>query len=88
MRVDNYIHIRHIKLYHFEKGWTAAQSLRDLNELFGEETISHSQVEKWFKRFKSGNTSLEDVEVLYKFRVKKSSIIMHQPNIFGQFSKK
>jgi hypothetical protein len=28
------------------------------------------------------------VEVLYKFRVKKSSIIMHQPNIFGQFSKK
>jgi len=24
MRVDNHIHLRHIKLYHFEKGWTAA----------------------------------------------------------------
>jgi len=22
MRVDNHIHLRHIMLYHFEKGWT------------------------------------------------------------------
>jgi hypothetical protein len=45
MRVDNHIHIRHIMLYHFEKGWKAAQSFRNLNELFGEGTISQSQVE-------------------------------------------
>ena len=43
MLVDNHTHIRHIMLYHFEKGWKAAQSFRDLNELFGEETISESQ---------------------------------------------
>ena len=29
MRVENHIHIRHIMLYHYEKGWKAAQSFRD-----------------------------------------------------------
>ncbi|CAD5226558.1 unnamed protein product [Bursaphelenchus xylophilus] len=47
-------------LYHFEKGWKAAQSFRDLNELFGEGTISESQCREWFARFKSGDTSLQD----------------------------
>uniref|UniRef100_A0A914CHY5 Mos1 transposase HTH domain-containing protein n=1 Tax=Acrobeloides nanus TaxID=290746 RepID=A0A914CHY5_9BILA len=62
MRVDNHIHIRHIMLYHFEKGWKTAQSIRDLNELFGEGTISQSQVERWSNKFKSGDTNLEDEE--------------------------
>ena len=62
MRIENHIHIRHIMLYHFEKGWSAAQSFRDLNELYGEGTISKSQVERWFKKFKSGDTNLVDVE--------------------------
>jgi transposase len=60
MRVDNHIHIRHIMLYHYQKGWKAAQSFRDLNELFGLGTISESQCREWFARFKSGDTSLED----------------------------
>lgn len=60
MRVDNHTHIRHIMLYHFEKGWKASQSFRDLNELFGEGTISESRCREWFARFKSGDTSLED----------------------------
>lgn len=62
MRIENHIHIRHIMLYHFEKDWNAAQSFRDLNELFGEGTISKSQVERWFKKFKSGDTNLVDEE--------------------------
>ena len=62
MRIENHIHIRHIMLYHFEKGWSAAQSYRDLNELFGEGTISKSQVKRWFKKFKSGDTNLADEE--------------------------
>ena len=48
--------------YHFEKSWNAPQSFRDLNELFGEGTISKRQVEKWFKTFKSGDTNLADEE--------------------------
>ncbi len=50
MRVDNHIHIRHIMLYHYQKGWKAAQSFRDLNELFGLGTISESQCREWFAR--------------------------------------
>ena len=60
MRVANYIHIRHILLYHFEKGWPAAASFRDINAVFGNGTISKSQCREWFARFKSGDTSLED----------------------------
>ncbi|GFS91877.1 histone-lysine N-methyltransferase SETMAR [Trichonephila clavipes] len=60
MRVKNHSPIRHIVLYHFEKGWKAPQSSRDLNELFGKETISESQCRGRFARFKSGDTRLED----------------------------
>ena len=45
MRVENHIHIRHIMLYHFEKGHSAAEAFRDLNELFGEGIIGESGVE-------------------------------------------
>ena len=43
MRIEIHIHFRNIMLYHSEKGWNAAQSFRDLNELFDEGTISKSQ---------------------------------------------
>ena len=33
MLVDNHTYIRHIMLDHFEKGWKAAQSFRDLELL-------------------------------------------------------
>ena len=45
--MENHIHIHHIMLYHFDKGWNEAQLFRDFNELFGEKTISKSQVERW-----------------------------------------
>lgn len=60
MRNKNHIHIRHIMLYHFEKEWKASASFRDINEIFGEGTISERQCREWFARFKSGDTSLED----------------------------
>uniref|UniRef100_A0A1B0B019 Mos1 transposase HTH domain-containing protein n=1 Tax=Glossina palpalis gambiensis TaxID=67801 RepID=A0A1B0B019_9MUSC len=34
-RVGSYTHIRHIMLYHFEKGWKAGQGFSDLNKLLG-----------------------------------------------------
>ncbi|GFV17545.1 hypothetical protein TNCV_4028751 [Trichonephila clavipes] len=40
MWVENHSQICHIMLYHFEKGWKAAQSFRDVNELFGKGTVS------------------------------------------------
>ena len=36
------------------------KSFRNLNELFGEGTISESRCSEWFASFKSGDTSLED----------------------------
>jgi transposase len=62
MRGDNHVHVRHIMLDHFEKGWKATESARDINELFGEGTIGERMVQKWFKRFKDGDTSLKDEE--------------------------
>uniref|UniRef100_A0A914D2L3 Mos1 transposase HTH domain-containing protein n=1 Tax=Acrobeloides nanus TaxID=290746 RepID=A0A914D2L3_9BILA len=44
MRTHNHIHLRHITLYHFEQGHTAAEAFRDLNNLFGEGTISRKTV--------------------------------------------
>lgn len=60
MRIDNHTHIHHIMLYHFEKGWNAAQVFQDLKEIFGEGTISQSRCRKWFTRFKSDDSSLKD----------------------------
>jgi len=60
MRVENHVHIRHTTLYHFDKGHKAAEAFRDPNELFSEGTIGERQVQGWFERFKSGDTSLED----------------------------
>uniref|UniRef100_A0A1A9V5Q6 HTH_48 domain-containing protein n=1 Tax=Glossina austeni TaxID=7395 RepID=A0A1A9V5Q6_GLOAU len=58
MRVDSHTHIRHIMLYHFEKGWKAL-CFRNLNEHFGEGSISESRCREWFARLKSGGTNLE-----------------------------
>uniref|UniRef100_A0A914EA98 Mos1 transposase HTH domain-containing protein n=1 Tax=Acrobeloides nanus TaxID=290746 RepID=A0A914EA98_9BILA len=44
--------------YHYEKGWTAAQSFRDLNELYGEGTISERQCREWFARFKTSSSTV------------------------------
>lgn len=42
-----------------KKGWKAAESF---NELFSKGTISESQVESWFKKFKTAETNLEHGE--------------------------
>ena len=60
MRVENHVHVRHILLYHFEKGRTAGEAFRDINELFGDGTIGRNTAIEWFARFRSGDTSLED----------------------------
>ena len=43
MRVDNYVHIRHIILYHFEKDHTGGEAFRDLSELFGNGPIGEEE---------------------------------------------
>uniref|UniRef100_A0A914EC09 Mos1 transposase HTH domain-containing protein n=1 Tax=Acrobeloides nanus TaxID=290746 RepID=A0A914EC09_9BILA len=62
MRTDNHIHLRHIMLWNFEKGMFAAATFREINQFFGEGTIGQNTVKNWFRRFKSGDISLEDKE--------------------------
>ena len=62
MRTPDHIKLRYIMLNHFEKGWTAAQSFRDLTNTYGEGTIGESTVRTWFARFKSGERTKKDVE--------------------------
>lgn len=60
MRTENHMHIRHVMLHHFIKEMSPAESFREINELYGKGTISQSQVNRWYKRFMSGDDSLED----------------------------
>ncbi|KIH64224.1 hypothetical protein ANCDUO_05471 [Ancylostoma duodenale] len=47
-------------LYDFKRGKTAAESHRDLYDVFGQYVISERQCQRWFHKFRSGYESLED----------------------------
>lgn len=53
-------HFRNILLFYFRRGKNAAESYRDICDVYGEEAITHSTCKNWFKRFRSGEFSLED----------------------------
>ena len=48
--------------YDFKQGKSAAESHRTIFEVFGEDSISEKQCQRWFQRFKDGNESLQDEE--------------------------
>jgi len=53
-------HIRHILLYEFNKGNNATESARNIKAVYGDRTISVSQCQRWFQKFRVGNYSLKD----------------------------
>jgi len=50
----------HILLYEFNKGNNATESVRNIKGVYGDRTISVSQCQRWFLKFRAGNYSLED----------------------------
>ena len=54
--------IRAILLYEFKNGRRAADTARNINQVFGLETISERAAQYWFSRFRDGNENLEDEE--------------------------
>jgi len=53
-------YIRHILLYEFNKGNSAMESARNIKGVYGDQTISVNQCQRWFQKFRAGNYSLED----------------------------
>ncbi|CAH1963338.1 unnamed protein product [Acanthoscelides obtectus] len=54
--------IRTIFLFQFKLGRKAAEETRDINDAFGQGTTNGCTAQRWFKKFRSGDESLEDEE--------------------------
>ncbi|CAK9831326.1 Histone-lysine N-methyltransferase SETMAR [Anthophora retusa] len=52
--------VRVIFLYEYKLGHKAAAATRNINSAFGEDTVNERTVQRWFKKFRSGDESLED----------------------------
>ena len=57
-------HIRHILLFYFRKGKNAAQTAKNLRDVYGEKTLKDRQCRNWFDKFRSGDFSLKDEQRL------------------------
>lgn len=51
---------RHIYFYEFKLGRNAAQTARNINEVWGENSINESTVQRWFQKFRLGDFDLHD----------------------------
>lgn len=54
------VHFRHIMLYHFREGLTAAETRRKICAVYGDNALQDRVVRKWFARFRLGNFEVED----------------------------
>ncbi|CAK9798972.1 Histone-lysine N-methyltransferase SETMAR [Anthophora plagiata] len=54
--------LRAIFLYEFKRGRKAAETSRNINEAFDQDTVNERAVQRWFARFRNGDGSLEDEE--------------------------
>uniref|UniRef100_A0A0N5CC57 HTH_48 domain-containing protein n=1 Tax=Strongyloides papillosus TaxID=174720 RepID=A0A0N5CC57_STREA len=54
--------IRAIMLYEFKRGTNAAKTTQEINETFGENLVSPSTVQRWFKKFRESSEDLKNEE--------------------------
>ncbi len=52
--------IRLIYLYEFKLGHKATEACTNINSAFGKGTVNVRTVQRWFDKFRSGNTSLKE----------------------------
>jgi transposase len=53
--------IRIIYLYEFKLGHIAAEATRNINTAFGKGTVSERTTRRWFEKFCSGDTNLDNL---------------------------
>jgi len=53
--------IRILYLYEFKLGHTAAEATRNINIAFGKGTVNERTTRRWFEKFRSGDTSLDNL---------------------------
>lgn len=59
MEVDTE-HFRHILLFLFQKGETAAKAFREICGVYEHKSFTQRTCERWFKKFATGDFGLED----------------------------
>ena len=52
--------IRHVIFYEYSRGTSVAKATQNIKAVYGEDSISQITCQRWFARFRSGNTNLED----------------------------
>ena len=53
-------HIRHVMFYEYSNGSTVAVAASNINRVYGEGSATERTCQRWFARFNSGDTTLED----------------------------
>lgn len=53
---------RQIYFYEYTLGRSAAQTARNINEVWGERSVNECTVQRWYKKFRRGEVDLEDQE--------------------------
>jgi histone-lysine N-methyltransferase SETMAR len=54
------LHIRHVILFAFHRRLSASAAADEICDVYGKESTSKRTIERWFKKFQSGDTSLAD----------------------------
>ncbi|KAG5316751.1 SETMR methyltransferase, partial [Acromyrmex insinuator] len=52
--------IRYVMLFYYKKGKNAAQTCRQICEVYGVDAVSECRMQEWFVRFRSGNFDVKD----------------------------
>ena len=56
----NKIHLRHCMLFMFNLGKNTTETLDQITQAYGADTVSYATVKNWFKKFRNGEYDLED----------------------------
>ena len=55
--------IRHVKRFHYRKGYNASHTCREICAVHGEEAVTDRTVHNWFERFRGGNLGVKDLPI-------------------------